>query len=158
MAQIFCDLDGVLVDFEGGFLQNFGFAHDSVSEGEMWKYITSHDRHWHDLPPMPDAMILWNFIKDLNPIILTGCPSSGYDAAVHGKREWCANFLGPHVPVITCRSRDKPQHMIAPGDILIDDLAKNKKRWDEANGITVLHSSAANSIEQLKTIFEMTNA
>lgn len=153
--QIFCDLDGVLVDFEGGFLRNFGFAHNSVSEGEMWQYIMSHDRHWHDLPMMHDGAVLWEFIKDKNPIILTGCPRTGYDAAVRGKREWCAKFLGPEVPVITCRSKDKPQHMLDPGDILIDDLRKNQVRWEAANGLFVLHTSAENSIKQLETIFEM---
>lgn len=155
MPQIFCDFDGVLVDFEAGFLKNFGFAHDSVSEPEMWKYILSHERHWHDLPMMPDAMKLWEFIKPHNPIILTGCPRSGYEHANIGKREWAAKMLGPEVPVITCLSRNKPQHMIGPGDILIDDLTKNIKRWEEANGIGVLHKSAADSIAQLETVFAM---
>lgn len=148
--QIYCDLDGVLVDFERGFLDNFGFAHNSVSEPEMWRYITSHKRHWHDLPMMPDANALWDFIKPLKPIILTGCPRSGYDAAVAGKLEWCANMLGADVQVITCFSKNKPQHMSdKPVNILIDDLAKNKKRWEEAGGIPVLHTSAVDTIAQL---------
>lgn len=155
MTQVFCDLDGVLVDFEGGFLRNFGFAHNSVSEPEMWKYIISHERHWHDLPMMPDAKVLWNFIKPLNPIILTGCPRSGYEAADRGKREWVSTMLGPEVPVITCLSKNKPQYMLSEGDILIDDLEKNFKRWNDANGLAVLHTSAEDSISQLNQIFSM---
>lgn len=158
MTQLFCDLDGVLVDFEGGFLRNFGFAHNSVSEPEMWKYIMSHERHWHDMPMMHDGMVLWDFIKDKNPIILTGCPATGYDLADAGKREWCAKMLGPEVPVYTCRSKDKPKFMTAKGDILIDDLTKNQKRWEAEDGLFVLHRTAEDSIKQLKTIYEMLDA
>jgi hypothetical protein len=150
--HIFCDLDGVQVDFEGGFLRNFGFPHDSISEPEMWKYIMSHDRHWHDLPMMPDAQALWDFIAPYNPTILTGCPKSGYDQADAGKREWCKTMLGPDVPVITCLSRNKPQYMIQPGDILIDDLVRNCKRWTEAGGQAVRHTSTTSTIAQLKKL------
>ena len=158
MAQLFCDLDGVLVDFEGGFAINHGFAHDSVPEGVMWKHIREHARHWHDLPKMSDAQILWDFIKDKNPIILTGCPATGYDHADLGKRFWCSTNLHPELPVITCRSKDKQLHMVQPGDILIDDLVKNIKRWEEAGGLGVLHRNAEDTIKQLKMIYEMRDA
>ena len=152
--KIFCDLDGVLVDFEAGFARNFGFPHNSVQEGVMWKYILSHERHWHDLPMMPDAQLLWDFIKDMDPTICTGCPSSGYAHADAGKRHWCNEMLIPNPQVITCRSKDKPLHMSAPGDILIDDLEKNIARWNEAGGIGVLHTSAESTIEQLKVLLQ----
>jgi hypothetical protein len=42
--------------------------------------------------------------------------------------------------------------MRAPGDILIDDLSKNCKRWTDAGGIAVHHTSAADSILKLKAL------
>jgi hypothetical protein len=152
MAHIFCDLDGVLVDFEGGFLRNYGFAHNSVPEGSMWRAITKNPRHWHDLPALADHMELWEYIRGFNPTILTGCPSSGRRQAAEGKRHWVASLLGADYEVITCPSKDKQLHMRAPGDILIDDLSKNCKRWTDAGGIAVHHTSAADSILQLKAL------
>lgn len=151
MRKIFCDLDGVLVDFEAGFLRNYGFAHDSVAEPVMWKFINQNKNHWENLPPMPDAHLLWAFIRPMSPSILTGCPRSGYDAAHEGKHVWCKSNLEDVGEIITCLSRNKPIHMVSPGDILIDDLTKNIKRWNEAGGFGILHTSAENTIEQLKT-------
>ncbi len=152
--HIFCDLDGVLVDFEGGFLRNHGFAHNSVPEGVMWKYIMEHERHWHELPMMHDGQVLWDFIKDRNPTILTGCPRSGFSHADIGKRYWVEEMLAPKPPVITCRSKDKQLHMIAPGDVLIDDMKKNIDRWIAAGGIGILHTSAESSIAQLEKLLQ----
>lgn len=42
--------------------------------------------------------------------------------------------------------------MIAPGDILIDDMEKNITRWVEAGGVGILHVNAADTIEQLKAL------
>lgn len=152
MRQLFCDLDGVLVDFEQGFLDHFGFACDSVPEREMWAHIGGRANHWRDLPLMPDAMDLWNHIKLYDPIILTGCPKTGYFEADAGKRYWCREHLGEDVKVITCLSRNKPKHMISEGDILVDDLVKNTKRWAEAGGIGITHTSARDTIMQLELI------
>jgi len=151
--HIFCDLDGVLVDFEGGFLQIHGRAHNSVPEGVMWKMIRDKEGHWALLPPMPDAQQLWDFIRPHKPTILTGCPTTGHELAVDGKRLWCLNNLTPDTKVITCLSRNKPQHMLAPGDVLIDDMEKNIKRWTDAGGIGILHTSAAKTIKELEKLF-----
>lgn len=153
MKQIYCDLDGVLVDFEGGFLRNFGFAHDSVDEPEMWNWIMNHERHWHDLPMMHDGEVLWNYIAPHAPIILTGCPKSGYDHAEAGKHEWCNTMLQPNAKsVITCFSRNKPRYMNAKGDILIDDLERNIRRWKDAGGIGIHHRTAYDTIKELKAL------
>lgn len=152
MPHIFCDLDGVQVDFEGGFLAQYGFAHNSVPEGSMWKAITRNPNHWERLPQLADASVLWAYISKYEPTILTGCPSSGYKQAVLGKRAWVVQYLGAHVAVITCRSRDKQLHMINPGDILIDDMLKNCKRWREAGGVAIHHTSAEDTIRQLQAL------
>jgi hypothetical protein len=150
--HIFCDLDGVIVDFEQGFKNRFSITHDSVTEPEMWRHINSADRWWHDLPLMWDAKVLWEFIAPYNPSILTGCPKSGFEAADQGKRELCRRELSETVEVITCFSRNKPLHMKQPGDILIDDLHKNIKRWNEAGGVGILHRNAYDTIKKLKVV------
>jgi hypothetical protein len=150
--HIFCDFDGVLVDFERGFEIQYGKKHSDVPEFVMWKIIKANMTHWEQLPAMPGALQLWAYIAHREPTILTGCPSSGYQQAGEGKTVWKNRELGEHVPIITCLSRYKPKHMKAPGDILIDDMEKNTKRWEEAGGIAVLHTCAASTIEKLKEL------
>lgn len=139
--KLFVDLDGVLVDFERGFEILHKVHPDSVPMGRMWQLINSRERHWHDLPIMPGAMRLWARIAHHNPTILTGAPAGGFKAADEGKREWVARELGPDIEVITCLSKNKINHMISPGDILVDDLLKNCTRWEEAGGVAIHYTN-----------------
>lgn len=152
MPHIFCDFDGVLVDFERGFEIQYGKKHSDVPEYVMWTIIKNNMNHWEQLPAMPGALQLWAYIAHREPTILTGCPSNGKQLAVEGKTTWKNRELGEHVPIITCFSKHKPQHMIAPGDILIDDMQKNIDRWVEAGGVGILHVNAADTIAQLKAL------
>jgi len=152
MPHIFCDLDGVLVDFERGYEMMYGHHPHTVNDFMMWKTISDNIGHWEQLPAMPGALQLWAHIAPHNPTILTGCPSRGYKLAEAGKKMWCAREIGEHVPVITTYSRYKQKHMKDKGDILIDDMQKNIDRWVEAGGVGVLWTSAQDAIEQLKEL------
>ena len=152
MPHIFCDFDGVLVDFERGYQIQYGKHPHEVPEYVMWKTIKENMTHWEQLPAMPGALQLWAYIARYDPTILTGCPSSGRQQAEAGKTIWKTRELGDHVPIITDLSRNKPKHMKAPGDILIDDMQKNIDRWNEAGGVGVLHTSAEDTIAQLKAL------
>lgn len=149
MPHIFCDLDGVLVDFERGYQMLYGKHPHDVPGFVMWKTIKENISHWEQLPAMPGALRLWAHIAAHNPTILTGCPSQGYANAAEGKRMWCSREIGSHVPIITTYSRYKPKHMKAKGDILIDDMEKNTTRWEEAGGIAVLHTDVESTIARL---------
>jgi hypothetical protein len=149
---LFVDLDGVLVDFERGFEILHGVHPHLMPEPDMWAKIVKHDGHWVSLPAMPGALKLWAKIAPYNPIILTGCPKTGFREAELGKREWCARELGDHVAVIATYSKKKPQHMLLPGDILIDDRTKNCKRWEEAGGKAIFYENAEQVILELTTL------
>lgn len=152
MPHIFCDFDGVLVDFERGYEIQYGVHPHSVPEFVMWKTIKENMEHWSQLPAMPGALQLWAYIAPHNPTILTGCPSQGYKLAEAGKKAWALRELGSQVPVITTYSRYKTKYMKAEGDILIDDMEKNTKRWVEAGGVAILHTNANDTIRQLKEL------
>lgn len=152
LPHIFCDFDGVLVDFERGFEIQYGKKHTDVPEGVMWKIIKNNMAHWEQLPAMPGALQHWAYIAKYDPSILTGCPTSGRQQAEAGKTIWKTRELGEHVPIITDLSKNKPLHMKAPGDILIDDMQKNIDRWIAAGGVGILHVSAEDTIKQLKAL------
>lgn len=148
----FVDLDGVLANFDAYFEQHHGQTPNAVQkahngdDAEMWRLIGTIPNFWTELPLMPGAPDLWAAVLPYEPIILTGCPRVEYDLAVAGKRTWVAKHFGPEVPVITCRSKDKPQHMLAAGDILIDDRSRNIKKWEKAGGTVIYFKNATQAI------------
>ena len=155
--QIFCDLDGVKADFAKHYEFLFGHDCDSVDDDIMWANIHTIPTYWLDLPLMEDWNILWEYIKPHHPVFLTGCPSSGFELADVGKRQYVRKYSGDY-HVITCLSKNKPIHMYSKGDILIDDLSKNIRRWEQAGGIGILHKNAVDTIAQLDAILKQRGA
>jgi len=146
--QIFCDLDGVLADFDAGVARLFGKGPAEVPKKQMWPRIASQKENggfFASLPWMPNGQRLWRTISGLtpSPIILTGVPMGGW--APQQKIEWCKRELGSQVPVITCLSRDKYKYCkIASDDgvsrivsILIDDREDAREPWINAGGVFV---------------------
>ena len=50
------------------------------------------------------------------------------------------------------RSAERKQEFATPQSILIDDRKDNIDRWKEAGGIGIYHTSAADTIQQLKKL------
>lgn len=147
---LYCDADGVLADFDMGFASLFGMNprtfEDMYGESTFWDKIKEADDFFYNLPPMQDAMVLWDAIKDLHPIIITGCPVGGW--AEVQKHRWIRKYFGRRANVITCASRDKSL-FCHRGDVIIDDWERHKPKWEAKGGIWVLHTSAEDSIRQL---------
>jgi len=134
---VFCDLDGVLADFEQGVINKFKKTPDQLSPNLMWGVINKSKTFFDALPWMPKGRELWSRIRKYNPIILTGIPG-GRDSAIEQKRKWCQRELGADIEVITCLTREKPNYCI-PGSILIDDRTDNLNAWNEKGGKFVLY-------------------
>lgn len=152
MPQLFLDLDGVLGDFDISAADIFGLpprnAEAAFGAKRFWADLQSHPGFYENLPLMPDAMELFEAVRHLNPIILTGLPQG--DWAEPQKRTWGRkNF--PETKMICCASKDKRNHML-PGDVLVDDWPKYKELWEDSGGIFILHTSAQNSIAQLREL------
>jgi len=60
----------------------------------------------------------------------------------------------PGVRMITCMARDKRDHA-KEGDVLVDDNDKFRHLWEQAGGIFVQHKNAAQSIEELRSYFDL---
>jgi hypothetical protein len=100
------------------------------------------------LPLLPDARKLFEVVKHLNPVILTGCPLGGW--AEGQKHRWAATHF-PGTRMIVCMAREKSMHM-KPGDVLVDDYVKYKDLWEDAGGIFIHHTSADKTIAELRRI------
>jgi predicted kinase len=154
MSKIFCDLDGVLADFEKGVVRVTGRKTTEQTRSKMWSRILSHPGFFASLEWMEDGDELWDFIEEYRPTILTGITSSCKKAVVRDKIKWCGKNLGPEIDVITCNSSDKHRYA-GYGNILIDDRIENKKMWEAFGGVFIHHSNAARTVYELKRHFGM---
>jgi len=144
--KIFCDLDGVLTDFDKGVRKIFRKEPSELPGFVLWPTLIKTPDFYTNLEWMADGKELWNLIKRTHPTILTGIPRGKW--AEPQKREWCKRELGEDVPVITCQSHVK-QSYCNPGDILIDDRETIGVKWQEAEGIFILHTSTQSTKEKL---------
>src|SRR3546814_18632010 len=84
---------------------------------------------------MPDAMELFDAVRHLDPVILTGCPRGGWAEAQ--KERWAAAHF-PGTRIITCMAVDKCRHC-RRDDILVDDTLRHLHLWESAGGVFVHH-------------------
>jgi hypothetical protein len=150
---LYCDLDGVLVDFEKGVINRLGKIPEELNRNMMWAVLRKTPNFYDKLPWMSKGRTLWEAIKDYNPVILTGCPRGGWSE--EDKRNWCARELGPHIKVICCDTREKPNYC-SEGDMLIDDRDVIMNEWIKKGGKYVLYSETnlESNIETIKKYFE----
>jgi len=146
---VFCDLDGVLVDFEAGVQALFRKKKTAeISPKLLWPKLATTPDFYNTLPWMEDGKLLWEAIEKLDPVIITGLPRGNW--AEPQKRAWTSRELGPQVKVITCPSKDKFLHCLESGSLLIDDRAVARESWENAGGIFLLHISIKDTLQQLK--------
>ena len=138
--KVFVDMDGVLADFEGGFLNQFGAAANSHDDEMKWGMIHSVPDFFRRLQPIPGAFDFFDRIRCLDPIILTSCPHTNYMEIAKQKRAMIRECFSDTVLVLPCRgSENKPAFMNSLGDILIDDWKHNIVDWNAAGGVAIKH-------------------
>lgn len=158
---LFLDLDGVLSNFVKGMkklIPDYSeekYLKDSKYRSKMWKTVNEYTKEggklWAELEVMPDGHQLWDYVKKYNPEILTATGDPTYGAGEQ-KREWFPRKFGTGTKInIVRKSKEKAQHA-ASNHILIDDMSKSIDPWIKAGGIGILHTSASNTISELKKL------
>jgi hypothetical protein len=169
---IFCDMDGVLVDFDEGYKELTGVTTqhaDSQGKNEFWSLFRdslknkdiSERSYWANLDWMSDGKQLWDYISPYNPYVLTA-PSVNFDIpfeerykvenneSMQGKTEWVQRL--PNMRKIYFRSAARKADFAGPNKILIDDRKDTIDSWNVNGGIGILHTSTANTIKQLQEL------
>lgn len=145
---VFVDMDGVLADFDRHHEAVLGRRPDKRADDVDWEKVRAAGDFYLGIPPTTDMRELWDAIAHLEPIVLTGVPSSLWNEASANKRLWVARHLGPSVEVICCLAREKGLHA-RPGDVLIDDWEKHRALWEARGGLWVTHTSAKTTLARL---------
>ena len=153
--QIYCDMDGVLADFENGIKNMIG----GKFSDKRWDELP--DDFFLQLEPMKDAKQLWDFIGKYDPFILTAIPRSERGPiskrAADDKSRWMKRWFGVSVDRMYPVVRKHKANFAMDGrdprpNLLIDDHLGNVQEFKKARGIGVLHTSASNTIKELKEI------
>jgi hypothetical protein len=153
--KIFSDMDGVLTDFDGSFVKySKGIPpreyEKKYGKDGFWKLIDGEGGvgYWAGMPWMEDGKEYWDYIKDYDTELLSS-PSRSETSRL-GKRLWVKNNM-PGVKLTLAQAYNKKNYA-EPNHILIDDRESNIEQWREAGGIGILHTSASDTIKQLKAL------
>ena len=161
--ELFLDIDGVFADFEKGVEKLTGQPHEETKydtdpkyKKAMWaavnKYREEGGELWYELELLPDAMELWDYAKKYNPTFLTATGVTARAKTMEEKGRWLDEKFGKDIPRIMVPSAgDKHKHA-KKNRILIDDKKKALDPWIKAGGIGILHTSASDTIKQLKDL------
>ena len=152
---IYCDMDGVLVDFEKRFTKlSDGIPpreyESKNGKDKFWDLIDNVGGvgFWVGMPWMPSGKQLWEYISPNTPILLSS-PSRSEKSRL-GKRLWVRNNL-PGTKLILANSYNKKNYA-EENHILIDDRPSNVDQWRAAGGIGILFTSTNQTIQELKEL------
>ena len=155
--KIYCDMDGVLTDFEKRF-DHYSGMHPQEYEKKFgtesfWHLIDTKIGvgFWVGMDWMPQGKELWNFIQPYGPDLLTS--PSRHNISRLGKQLWAKNNLNPKPKVIMAYSKDK-QRYANENSILIDDKKSNINEWAAKGGIAIRckNGDTNHVIEKLKEL------
>ena len=160
--KIYVDMDGVVADFDKRFKDLSGMSPEEFeskySKKEFWDLIDEKHKvsFWRGIELMPGAQELIDYVSKHDYEMLTA-PSLKKQSVV-GKSLWIKDQVGTlfsSTPKVNYRQA-KLKHLIKPEltkfDILIDDRQDTINRWNSAGGTGILHTSAGNTISQLKKL------
>lgn len=173
--RLYCDMDGVLCDFDKRFDQLFGKSpkevEDTKGTGYFWAMIHRvGKKFWSRMDWTPNGQRLWNVISQHNPTLLTAPPRKQGDfnqldpVTMEGKQEWADLNLNPSPAGIIFKSSKEKQQIaaedVAAGltPILIDDRQDIIERWQAAGGIGLHVEKAGDpskAIERIKKLYQL---
>jgi hypothetical protein len=152
---IYCDMDGVLTDFDKQFealsngISPTEYKNREGNEG-FWELIDGGGvGFWVGMPWMPNGKQLWEYIAKYNPIILSA-PSKQNESRL-GKRLWVRNNIKPKPKLILASAYSKPNYS-KRNKILIDDRPDTIDAWNAKGGIGILFKSTSQVIQKLQEL------
>lgn len=155
MINVYCDLDGVMVNLDKKIQEIFGTAYKNIPSNVLWNTLGDIPDLFLNLEPMTNYLTLFTVLKTLenNGIIhleiLTSLPYSTKKLVTskQDKIAWVRKYLDKNIKINTVVGGAKKAKFVKyPTDILIDDLERNITAWENAGGIGILHKSIAHTI------------
>ena len=158
--QIYCDMDGVLCDFDERFEHFYGVQPREyyTEKGSKAFEVAVNEAgidFWAKMNWMPGGQELWSVIGKHNPYILTS--PSKFEFAKEGKKMWIENNLNPQPSkILFAQTGNKHSEMKTDPkkSILIDDYWPNLAPWKAEGGIAIMHKDI-NKTKDILTKFRI---
>lgn len=152
-APIFCDLDGVFVDFYQVANRLIGRPFKETAPADAWAVLEKVPGLYRDLPMLAEGRKLWAGLAPvrhrLQVLSALPLPTGELETADEDKRFWVRENLSPELGVNLVVGGVNKVKYVTPGAILIDDLPRNIELWRKAGGIGILHVDAESTLAQL---------
>lgn len=169
--HVYCDMDGVLVDFYGGLMKEYPqlktpqdiefFLNRPTAWAEVGK---DHPHLFRDLPKLEGADALMEVLlalhqrKKIKLNILSAIPGEHVmPFAREDKKAWIQQYY-PQIPQknVFVVKRSQKQNFARvmepePPAVLIDDFKKNITEWHSAGGLGIQHRDTPSTLRKLKT-------
>jgi len=159
ITKIYLDMDGVICDFMGSYTSFCNLNENEIKPfrnmKDKWKYwepfIESNgfeNLGWH-----PGGKKLLEFLYGTRIPVEILSSSGGithHDKVMDQKISWLTRAGIPFKPNIVPGRKNK-KNFATPDSLLIDDTDDVIESFIEAGGHAILHKSAEDTIEQLKT-------
>jgi hypothetical protein len=169
---IWIDLDDTNANFSGHFEELHGVSLVGMDDETFWKTFNRENGKYakgffRDLKPFPGYLVFLQFVVRMGF-------SYGYDErflsalSPHNampleeqakeKDEWIEEYVtkfGFNIPATYVTQASEKKHYALPGDILIDDSARNCSEWREAGGTAIHHRNFEQSMTELLIVLEL---
>lgn len=162
ISMIYCDMDGVLVDFVGGINKALRITPHPYMNKSPWNWYREHgftddqvnavctEDFWANLEWTKDGKVIYSRLVDTDlPIHFLSAPMKDVDASTKGKKRWLRRYLKGHPsriywlsPVVTGRPKE---YFAIPDALLIDDKDDNVDGFRAAGGQAILIARPWNS-------------
>lgn len=158
--MIYLDLDGVMADLEGHYLDRFGHKmSEAPSRNQMWRNIEGQEDFWATIPPVKGAPDFYDWLIDKadkyhkEVVILTAAPpNEKYHSVATHKIQWVRRHLSTEQLTIPAYGSESKAMWARKPDILIDDWKENIAAWEAKGGYAVKHEGE--DFESTKRRFE----
>lgn len=152
--MIYIDLDGVMADFYGAVESLTGSKEYSK---DIWKVIEKEDNFFYNLKRCEGA---WRLISYLESLYIKGefltalpLPTGKLWQAQKDKVDWVRSTLQVNWQVNCVQDWGHKRYFCRTNrDILIDDLERNCRDWEDAGGIAILHNNFDDTLKKLKDV------
>lgn len=156
---IYCDLDGVLCDFDAqwNYYTRTGMTpldfKNIYGEEEFFEELAKYGTEfWTSMPWKTDGVLLWNYIEKYRPIILTR--PSGTEECIEGKEWWVKANLPPKTDIIFSDPKTNNKEAWATSDsLLIDDDGTTVRKFIIKGGDGIIHTNSIQTINDLNNKF-----
>jgi len=157
--RIYCDMDGVLVDFEKQLEDTIKMPISKwvlLDKRKRWDPVIKRTDFWSTAPWLNEGRKLWSFISQFKPHILSAYVEHAFDPnCIPGKAAWARKNLGIGNNRINLVKRVQKQNyakVVGQPAILIDDYEKNTSQFTQRGGIGITFRNANQVISELKKL------